>query len=481
MLSLEIELLSGIYRASLSDGSGAEWPPHPERMFSALVQAWADGGCNPAERQALRWLETQAPPVIEADPTERVSMRDAPPVYVPPNDPTGVYISRFPDRRRQARNFRAIAPTMPIIRFFWSTSPAADERESLNRMAMRLSSVGHSASLVRAHFRNDLVPEEARTWRPDPSGSISVRIPHPGRLDRLCQWQQAGKRPQSGAIQRYHAPLTLVEEKAPESWFGGAGDWFVFEDNDGPFRPDILGFAFVAQRVRHALMAFGPQPTPTVISGHDENGAPTSQPHLAIVPLQNVGWQYSDGSLLGFALILPRMLSAEERRTALQAIAAFARLDQDEPHSIVQLNQQHAWNVVRTANPSRASLRPGRWCASADVWASATPVILDRFADRGDFQAEAAIVAAACRNIGLPEPIAIDIHKHSAVTGAETTFPARGRLSRPDWSFPAGSKLKPRPRRHVVLRFAAPVAGPVILGAGRYAGFGICLPLDGRS
>jgi CRISPR-associated protein Csb2 len=59
MLVLEIELLTGVYRAALPDGSGAEWPPHPERVFSALAQAWGDGGCDARERAALQWLERQ--------------------------------------------------------------------------------------------------------------------------------------------------------------------------------------------------------------------------------------------------------------------------------------------------------------------------------------------------------------------------------------------------------------------------------------
>jgi CRISPR-associated protein Csb2 len=113
MLVLELELLSGAYRAALPNGSEAEWPPHPERVFSALAQAWGDGGCDPAEQRALTWLEQQEPPVIEADPRDQVSFRDAPVVYVPPNDGAGVWINRFPERRRQGRDFQAAVPQGP--------------------------------------------------------------------------------------------------------------------------------------------------------------------------------------------------------------------------------------------------------------------------------------------------------------------------------------------------------------------------------
>ena len=54
MLALEIELLTGAYRASLVDGSAAEWPPHPERVFSALAQSWGDGGCDAKDTGAGR-------------------------------------------------------------------------------------------------------------------------------------------------------------------------------------------------------------------------------------------------------------------------------------------------------------------------------------------------------------------------------------------------------------------------------------------
>ncbi len=476
MLALERELLSGAYRAGLPEGSEAEWPPHPERVFSALTQAWGDGGCDPVEQRALAWLERQAPPAIEADTRAQVCFRDAPVVYVPPNDKAGVWINRFPERRRQGRNFQAAVPTQAIVRFFWPTCPGSDEHGALARLARRLASVGHSTSLARARFRDDLSPEQDRLWQPDSGGSITLRVPHPDRLGRLQAWRDRDERPGSGATQRYRPPGTTMEEPPVKSSFGGPQDWFVFEDDDGPFRPDILGFAHVAQRVRHALMQLGSQPASEVISGHAPSGMATTRPHLAVVPLQNVGWDHSDGHLLGFALVLPYGLAADERAEALRAIAAFARVAQDEPRSIVQLTEASAWRVARSANPARASLRPERWCSPCRVWASTTPMFLDRFPAKDDPAEEAAIIAAACRNIGLPEPMEVEIHKHSAVTGAETCFPSRGHRTRLDWSFPHDAKFGRRVRRHVVLRFANCVAGPVVLGAGRFSGFGLCLP-----
>jgi CRISPR-associated protein Csb2 len=130
--------------------------------------------------------------------------------------------------------------------------------------------------------------------------------------------------------------------------------------------------------------------------------------------------------------------------------------------------------------PERASLKPSRWCSAGQSWASVTPVLLDRFPSHDAPAEEARLISAACRNIGLPEPAKVEIHKHSAIKGAPSAYPARGDRRRPDWSFPKGAKFASRPRRHVVLHFAEAVRGPILLGAGRFHGLGLCLPLDGR-
>lgn len=89
MLHLELALLTGRYVATAyNDRRSAEWPPHPARLFSALVSAhFSDPARRDAERDVLQWLEAQSPPelaVSDAAPREVVT------VFVPVNDSTVV-------------------------------------------------------------------------------------------------------------------------------------------------------------------------------------------------------------------------------------------------------------------------------------------------------------------------------------------------------------------------------------------------------
>jgi CRISPR-associated protein Csb2 len=508
MLTLEIELLTDLYRASLMDGSSGEWPPHTDRVFSALVQAWGDGGRNDEERRALEWLEQQQHPAIEASAPADAPERESALVYVPPNDVSGGDPTSLPDARsRRERRFRARAPAVTSVRFQWRADVSPATLTALGAVAHRVGCVGHSSSFVRCRFRSDDVTLEDRSvWRVDPDGEHALRSPYRGRLDDLEAWFAAGKRPASPVTVRYRAPGTdrLATDRGPhnrervgpravssapfvgsnveESVFGPPSSWFVFAHRGGQ-APDLLAFAHVAARARDALMQLAVQPAPEILTGHGPDGASSIVPHAAIVPLANVGWDHANGDLLGFAIVLPRRVAATARAAALYAIARFAGLEERSKAvatAELHLGRAGRWLLERQASPVRSSLKPDRWCEEARTWATATPVLLDRYAKHDDPIEEAATIAAACSAIGLPEPIAIEIHKHSSLRSAPSTYPDRGVRHRAGWSFPEGSRLRDRARRHVVLEFSEPVRGPIFLGAGRYHGFGMCLPIEER-
>ena len=80
------------------------------------------------------------------------------------------------------------------------------------------------------------------------------------------------------------------------------------------------------------------------------------------------------------------------------------------------------------------------------------------------------MIAAACVAVGLPRPrevVVTSVSAHLGVAPAHV-FP---RLTRKD-----GSE---RRHAHAILVFEEPVRGPILIGAGRYRGYGVARPVEG--
>jgi CRISPR-associated protein Csb2 len=475
-LVLEIEHLLGVAFAAQSQASTApDWPPQPDRVFSALVASWGARGERPEERRALEWLEAQPAPEIAASSGFARTPATA---FVPPNDPESGRVgnrSVMPAfRRRQPRRFPAFRPDDPVVRLVWHDVEADGAMiATLNALAGDTAYIGHSASLTRCRFRSDGVPTQVAPPR---------RRVYPGRLAELEQVYRAGRRPNPGEPVR---TTTLVETQPARTVF--ADRWLVLEHTAGEM-PDLRAAALVAKALRCAVMSGyrrnGQESTiPLTVSGHNPDGSPVAEPHLSIVPLAYVGSQFADGSVLGFALIPPSdgdLLLDEDFRNAIRQVSMW--------------NAEAGWRELHltgdrlnlTFTPSgegnRASLDPTPYVAVAKTWATCTPIVLDRhLKTKGNAEREAEIerlVLQACLNIGLPEPKRIIVSKHSAVNGAPSAYPSGRAPHWLRWRLP--KSLGSRQLSHAMLQFAEPVRGPVILGAGRFVGLGLCRAVDAK-
>ena len=211
-LVLEIEFLTGVCRAARGPGLDApDWPPQPDRVFSALVSAWGVRGELPAERAALEWLEGQPPPVIRASGH---CPRTAPETFVPPNDARAsktmhTYLKMLPERRpRQPRRFPATRPHDPSVELVWPEAPDAGMVDALNAIAGCVGYVGHSASLARCRF----LAGEVGTSGREPARAR--RRIYPGRLRELEEAHRA--RPDRPEI-RPGAPVFAEHAPSPEA------------------------------------------------------------------------------------------------------------------------------------------------------------------------------------------------------------------------------------------------------------------------
>jgi CRISPR-associated protein Csb2 len=248
---------------------------------------------------------------------------------------------------------------------------------------------------------------------------------------------------------------------------------FTLEPANGPYRAlGLAGAAGLVARWREALVSQAndiPDPVRRIVSGHAADGTPLEGPHLAFVPLAFVGHPHADGHLLGVAAALPAGLTPAERRDVLRVLGRVTEL---------RLGPLGVWRLGRElgARPPWA-LRPEAWTAhpeGATHWATVTPVAFDRHPkakDRAAYQREAAqMVAAGCEAVGLPRPREVIVTPVSAHLGVPPAF-AFPRLRRKD-----GSE---RRHAHAILVFDEPVRGPVLIGAGRYRGYGVARPMEG--
>jgi CRISPR-associated protein Csb2 len=455
MLVLEVEFLTGAYRGARGPGlSEPDWPPQPDRVFSALVATWAARGERDDERAALEWLEAQDAPQIHAS---AAAPRTAHMVFVPVND-----VASAPDhRKRRPRMFAVARPESPVMNFVWRAEPDAATHAALDALARDVASVGTSASLTRCRFGGP-VP----TTTPQPP----TRRLYPGRLTELRRAHAANPvRPRIPP-----APGALPAQAVPQT--PRQGDWLVLAAT-GPV-PDIRATATLCQRLRLTLMAgYGKAEigdAPPMLHGHEPDGRPWRGERIAIVPMAFVGHQHADGRLMGLALIPPRstaLLDVPGLREAWEAVAPW---DAALERRVLALSGDSLAQPVMLAPrgpDAPRSLDPAPYLAPVQVWASVTPVVLDRH-PKGGMSEASLIVADACERAGLPrpDPERITVSRHASVTGAPSVVTDGHAWTR--WRRPAA--LASRPHVHVRIDFGTPVAGPVLLGAGRFTGLGLC-------
>jgi CRISPR-associated protein Csb2 len=552
MFAFTVDLLTGRFVAkAYNDHNRPEWPPHPARLFSALVATWAEG--DPAspegimESHALRWLEEQGAPEILASGEHSIAVRTVMSVFVPVNDAsivsapdrapldeaetavaeatddkmrikaekdlvkqrkkfeentakaiaTSLKIGKetvssalrvLPDfRGKQPRTFPSITPESSTFAFCWPEVTLSDDvREALQRLASRLVRIGHSSTLVSAAIKEGpLAALRARTeiFVPDSvSGSKTIRWVTPGQFDVLLEaferHQETEPRVLPAKFVRYREGTETISESAKQTCFDS--EFIVFRRLSGPRLP-MVSTVGLAKQFRRALMSHADQPIDEIISGHKPEGAPAETPHVAVVPLPVVSGPYPDGALLRIAVVLPRNCNEASRRAVMRAVARMEQtsgIDGNDALS-VEINLGEAGRLMVQRKEWGEEARNREWVKASTHWASATPIALDKnpgnlhdenvVRRQKAFEEATEIVAAAVANIGLPRPRSIDVVRSCVLPGSTKprNFPR----------YPIDPRRNQRVLVHVRLVFDQVIQGPILLGAGRYDGLGLCLPI----
>ena len=241
-------------------------------------------------------------------------------------------------------------------------------------------------------------------------------------------------------------------------------------------RVSLLATQKLTGALRGLLMRECPvQSPPEWFSGHRADGSASTEPHLALVPLAYVGSPHADGGIMGIGLALPRALQHQEVGRCLEPV--FRDPETGLPREDLRLFGTD-WPTcgieLETRDRPPWNLMPDAWTRPSRAWASVTPVVLDRHFDGEDrFEKSAESVKDACERIGLPRPSEVVLHPVSLVEGVPHArdFPQLTRKS-------DGGRLR---HTHTVIIFSEAVIGPVLVGAGRFRGYGFCRPMDRSS
>lgn len=252
------------------------------------------------------------------------------------------------------------------------------------------------------------------------------------------------------------------------------------------WRPQVLCYALAAgplppvtrtleigELARRAVLAkYGGEeqrPAPPQLSGHDPKGpVQSNHGHTFFLPVD----LDTDGHIDHLLLYLPGGFDAD-------VLAALERLEGLYPG-----DGAAGWPLRLKEKQTAAALRGshGPW-ASALVWESVTPYVLSRYpkqyrdgtpklnarGEQRDGPEEQARRDWAYLQAGdptLPDLVAVDLLPSCVIRGRELAW--RMFQVRRRWGTESGTGFAFGLR----LRFAAPVAGPVLLGYGRHFGLG---------
>ena len=490
MIAVAIRYLNGWSMATNStDRERPEWPPHPDRVFMALAAAHYETDGGEGERNALLWLERQCIPSMWASDANERNVRTT---YVPVNDSSSWHnpqgnrprpkrvssrksladlksggLSVVPEHRsKQPRQFPVAIPDDPTVYLVWTDTPPSEVRDGLASLCTKVVRVGHSASLVQAWVED--APPEANLVPTDGVPQHFLRVTGPGRLEHLAAQYRNGRRPERSQWAAYARPQPEGQPEYPRSVFQNR--LLALRRVYGR-RMGLESTQMLTGKLRDAVIKHCPQPVPEWVSGHADDGHPSQKPHLAFLTLPFVGSEHADGHLLGLALAIPNHIGQAEVRRCLNPF--LGANEQGEMRQVrLYDGDSFEWLLeMEDRDSPPLALRSRVWTRPARHWATVTPIVFDRHPKGRDMEVQAEhMVAEACQRIGLPPPVDVILSQVSLHLGVphSRSFPAMQRKS-------GGG----RPRHsHAVITFSEPVGGPVILGAGRYRGYGMCRPVQ---
>lgn len=482
-----------------------EWPPSPARLFQALVAGAGLGGPLGAEEsRALTWLERLEPPAIAAPPMwEGRSFR----MYVPNNDLDSVR----GDLRRvgKIRTDKGVKPRLidERVPFLYAWPLDGNEEKERNAQAIcalaeRLYQFGRGIDMAWAwgevvdgeQLEARLARHPGGIYRPAKGGNgITLACPGPGSLASLRERHEAKRFAATEQVKT----VRLVFAQPPKPRFR------PFEYESPPWRrvfdlraptaemplvawPLARSSALVSrlrdgavERLRTALPRQSADVERFLVGrkadGRDEG--PTSE-RVRIVPLPSIGDHHADRGIRRVLVEVPPNcpLRADDVHWAFSglepvdvetgealgvAITPAADESMLNHYGVGEEARHRLWRTVTPAALPEAARRrrvdPATKIAGAKGGS-------ERLQEHGRVAAE---VLQAVRHAGVRQRV-------EAIRVQREPFEARGERTE---AFAQGTRFAKQLLQHVEIAFAEPMAGPLVIGDGRFLGLGVMRPV----
>ena len=465
MLTISVELLHGTFRAD-PDGtantgrlSRAEWPPSPARLFAAMVAAEGTRDrCRLTDGSELEWFERLTPPVIHAHATPwQQSLLPRYVVTQRSGIKRGAYMEYIGRWNALVRPGARATPRDPVVHYVWDADVPPAVLAALKIRVARIGYLGASDSPVRV--RVETTPPEiapvAGHFVPDPDGDLGIRVTSAGDL-RVLDWVFDAWR--EGGVNVSKAQFPALRHQAGYKLAGGSTRtergtvvaWLRVSRAVSGRRVSAVTSIFKKAVLRQHENLIGEPPA--VLHGH---GFKKKGYELArFLALPDAGYPRSRGRIHGLALWMP---PGTDRATRIAARSSV--------HSISHLRGTGLDLAVRphAGEPRPIASCPERWHRASRRWVTVFPAVHER---RGRLNLSE--VSRWCRHAGLPAPVAFRSTRSPLVPGGVDLAPVE--VNRP--GRPA------LPYSHVELLFKEPVIGPVVIGAGRQRGLGLCVQVS---
>lgn len=481
-----------------------EWPPSPARLFQALVAGAAEGERLTQEiRCALAWLESLKPPIIVAPPMRHgQSFKN----YVPNND-----LDAFAGDLSRVGGIRTPKIIHPILfdpedplLYVWKLDNSSEAESNAQRIlvvAERLYQLGRGIDMAWARGEI-LTVEEAearieracgRVYRPaDRAGHLTLPVPTRGSLESLIErYRKMRERHQvvhgkpSRKVSDRKVITGQVFAQPPKPRFALA----AYDSPAVRLVFDLVGetkswrldrVVELTERLRDAaarrLKGVWPNQASmvhNVIIGRRNSDDADKAMRVRISPLPSIGHRYADHAIRRVLVEMPPNcpLRAEDLEWAFSGPVA-----SEEGEILLELAVAGERGMLAHYGVEAAAARLWRTVTPAALPQREIPRCIDRRREHfeakgGNARAEeegrvAAAVVSALRHAGITQkPLTVRVQREP--------FEPKGARAE---AFASGTRFGKQRLWHVEVNFQEAVAGPLVIGDGRYLGLGLMAP-----